>query len=446
MREILALAVTLALWCEVKSQSCSQTNLALQNNQVYTFTSTNFPSPYPSTSQTCVFQGVAPVGQKVYVYCDTFSILYDANCNYARFFYSPSGDINFADAFIYCGYYPSLTFTTSSNKVALKFMNAWSNFYGQPGFRCYIGTWPDTTTTTTTTSTTTKPTTTTTTTTSTTTKPTTTTTKAPSSTTTTTKAPTTVPSTCDCGRKNIAARVVGGQVATKNEYPWMVGILEVGDAEPFCGGSLISNQWVLTATHCLLSFTAANLEVALGADQLGLNAQSGIRVKVSQIITHANYDTNNVNNDIGLIKLVTPVTYTTTISPVCLPFKFPNSDFEGTLGTVTGWGTTSYQGTTSVALLEVDIPILSTQSCSSYYTYPTVLTDNMFCTLQAGKDACQGDSGGPLTVPSGGRLYQLGVVSWGTECATATKPGVYTKITKYLQWIETNTGATFCKV
>ncbi|KAF2359919.1 CUB domain [Trinorchestia longiramus] len=395
--------VFLAVWREVTC--CSQTNLVLQNNQIYVFSSKNYPNPYPSTTHTCLFEATAQVGKKIYVKCDVFDVLYDSQCYYARFYFSPSGDPTYADGSVYCGYYSSLSLQTNSNKIALRFDNYWYNSNGQKGFRCYVATWPIGTT------------------------------------------PTTQPpSICECGRKNGASRIVGGQETAISEYPWMAGLLFVGDEEPYCGGSLINHRWVLTTSHCVEPFLDQAIEVVLGAHELGPTIQSGKRIQVSQKIIHENYEKQTVDNDIALLKLAEHVYYTSAISPVCLPFKFANPNFEGWMGTIAGWGTLSYQGNTPKVLHDVDLPIINTETCRSYHASTTVLTDNMFCTLQNGKDACQGDSGGPLTITFGGRRYEVGLVSWGIGCATQDKPGVYAKVSNYLQWIETKTGVSFCKV
>ena len=111
-----------------------------------------------------------------------------------------------------------------------------------------------------------------------------------------------------------------------------------------------------------------------------------------------------------------------------------------------GWGTTSYGGETSDPLMEVAVSVVSTQRCRQYQTISSKITDNMFCTYTEGKDACQGDSGGPLNWqdPSTGRVYLIGITSFGIGCAKPNIPGVYTKITNYLGWIQQYTGTTSC--
>ncbi|KAF2359918.1 Serine proteases trypsin domain [Trinorchestia longiramus] len=509
---LLLVVVILATWKE--GACCSQINLELQNNQVYTFTSRNFPNIYPNTAHSCTFQGTAPVGQLIYVYCDTFNLPYDTQCSYAPFYFSPTGDPSYTDASIYCGTWPSLSLTTSTNQISMRFQNNFYDPYRTIGtFRCYVATWSTTTTATTpqpptapptipqtqntpptvpqppnTPPTVTQP-------------PNTppavtqppntpptepqppntppivpqppntppTVTQPPNTPPTVTQPPNTPPTVpqppntpptvpqppntptvppvvCECGRKNVANRIVGGQETSVSEYPWMVGLLFAGNEEPYCGGTLIDSQWVLTASHCVQPFLNTAIEVVVGAHELGPNIQSGNRVQVVQKIIHERYNLTTVDNDIALLKLAQPVSYTTNVSPVCLPFKFPNTDYEGMMGTATGWGTLTYQGNTPVSLNEVDLPIISQETCAQYHVLPTVLTNNMFCTLEIGKDACQGDSGGPLTITSGGRQYEVGVISWGIECATPDKPGVYARVNNYLQWIETKTGASFCKV
>ncbi|KAA0200989.1 hypothetical protein HAZT_HAZT001595 [Hyalella azteca] len=255
-------------------------------------------------------------------------------------------------------------------------------------------------------------------------------------------------SNCDCGLENQGPRVAGGDTASTAEYPWMIGILKDGMNKPSCGGSLISNQWVLTAAHCMTDETLENVEVLLGTNQVGLNLQFGRRVKVSRVIIHPYYN-EKYDNDIALLKLAARVTYSTRISPVCLPYNMRNSDYEGTYGTVTGWGSVGELGDTSTVLKEVDLRIISYEECIVYNRGMAVykVTNNMFCTLRPGQDACRGDSGGPLTVQSKGRHIQLGIVSWGLPpCADPLNPGVHTKVTNYLRWIENVTDETFCKV
>ena len=119
------------------------------------------------------------------------------------------------------------------------------------------------------------------------------------------------------------------------------------------------------------------------------------------------------------------------VQPACLP----TSDLEisNGWGIVSGFGRTSFQGVVSKSLLYTEVPILSRYQCKMHHG--SSVTSNMICAGQSGKDACQGDSGGPLVVAVDGQWTLLGVVSWGIRCGTEL-PGVYTKVTQYLDKIE----------
>ncbi|KAL3986563.1 caspase recruitment domain-containing protein 8 [Sarotherodon galilaeus] len=216
-----------------------------------------------------------------------------------------------------------------------------------------------------------------------------------------------------CGQVALNTRIVGGQVAPVGSWPWQVSLQRSGSH--FCGGSLINSQWVLTAAHCFQT-----------TDQSGLS-----------IITHPNYNSKTNDNDICLLQLSSPVTFTSYISPVCLAAS-DSTFYSGVNSWVTGWGNTG-EGVSlpfPQNLMEVEVPVVGNRQCNCNYGVGRI-TDNMICAgLSAGgKDSCQGDSGGPMVSKQNGRWIQAGIVSFGEGCARPNFPGVYARVSQYQTWI-----------
>ncbi|CAL8301593.1 unnamed protein product [Merluccius merluccius] len=235
-----------------------------------------------------------------------------------------------------------------------------------------------------------------------------------------------------CGTAPLNNRIVGGDDAPPGTWPWQVSL---GRPRHFCGGSLINNEWVLTAAHCFQGSgeTTVGLLVYLGRDNLqGSNPNEVIR-RVSQIINHSGYNSETSNNDISLLRMSSTVEFNDYIRPVCLAAA-ASMFSAGTDTWVTGWGTLSFGGSQPNALQEVIVPVVSNQQCRETYN---TLTDNMICAglTEGGKDSCQGDSGGPMVYKNDSLWVQAGVVSFGIECARPDTPGVYTRVSEYQEWI-----------
>ncbi|KAB1263148.1 Prostasin [Camelus dromedarius] len=241
----------------------------------------------------------------------------------------------------------------------------------------------------------------------------------------------------------VQARVAGGSNASPGHWPWQVSINH--DGIHVCGGSLVSEQWVLSAAHCFpRDYHKDHYEVKLGAHELDYyNSQVEVRT-VAQVISHPSYLQEGSEGDIALLQLSSPVTFSRYIRPICLPAanaSFPN----GLQCTVTGWGhvapSVSLQAPRPLQKLEV--PLISRETCNCLYNIdakpnePHVIQQDMVCAgyVNGGKDACQGDSGGPLSCPVEGLWYLAGIVSWGDACGAPNRPGVYTLTSSYASWI-----------
>ncbi|XP_062264293.1 trypsin-like [Platichthys flesus] len=237
-----------------------------------------------------------------------------------------------------------------------------------------------------------------------------------------------------CGTAPLNTKIVGGDDAPAGSWPWQVSLHR--SSRHFCGGSLINNQWILTAAHCFASTSTSGLVVYLGRDsQQGLNLNEQSR-GVSQVVKHPGYNDVTSDNDITLLKLSSTVNFTNYIRPVCLAAN--GSDFQtGTACWVTGWGTirSDVSLPSPGRLQEVSVPVVSQNSCRQ--AYPT-LTSNMICAglTEGGKDSCQGDSGGPLVSKNASKWVLGGVVSFGIGCAQPNFPGVYARVSEYEAWIK----------
>lgn len=241
-------------------------------------------------------------------------------------------------------------------------------------------------------------------------------------------------------------RIVGGKDATPGSIPWQAMLYEV-QAQAFCGGSLISPRWVVSAAHCIALFRKLygrqlnmnELFVKLGKHDRLYSDREEIISGVENWIIHPNYNDNSFDNDIVLLKLNSRISYTGFTKPICLGtlHYLQTRAYNGfTMGSVSGWGELRYEGERPRYLQVLTLPIQTQTTCKASTTQ--TITDNMFCAGYAQEttaDSCRGDSGGPFAVHIDQRWYLAGIVSWGEGCARPGKFGVYTKVGNYHQWI-----------
>nr|CAD7576198.1 unnamed protein product [Timema californicum] len=283
-----------------------------------------------------------------------------------------------------------------------------------------------------------------------------------------------------CGLSNEESRIVGGQTTQMNEYPWMARLSYFNRF--YCGGMLINDRYVLTAAHCVKGFMWFMIKVSFGEhDRCNSTLKPESRFVIRAFAGEFSF--TNFDNDIALLRLNDRVPVAENIRPICLPknTSMGESDYsqglsvgwataslhidifidvmvvclvaenyyKGSKAVAAGWGTLQEDGKPSCLLQDVEVPVLSNEECRNSSRYlPSMISDNMLCAgfLTGKKDSCQGDSGGPLFIQRTDKKYELiGVVSWGNGCARVGYPGIYTRVTRYLDWIiEHSRDGCFC--
>ena len=247
---------------------------------------------------------------------------------------------------------------------------------------------------------------------------------------------------CRCGVPQSQNRIVGGQAADKNEYPWQVALIRDGESSPFCGGTILSDDTVLTAAHCWQALSS--FQVVVGEHDYSDPGDGQVSIAPCSWLPHPDYIPGAQDNDFALIRLSSPLTFSSAVMPACLPE--PAGDYDNVISVVTGWGTTAFQGSQPVILHEALVTTMTNAECTTGTVYRSgEITDNMVCAGGEGRDACQGDSGGPLITLENNLYYSLiGVVSWGAQCGRIDAPGVYARVTRQLGWITDNIQGNTC--
>ncbi|TDH05329.1 hypothetical protein EPR50_G00143800 [Perca flavescens] len=229
-------------------------------------------------------------------------------------------------------------------------------------------------------------------------------------------------------------RVVGGANAEKGAWPWIVSLQWRG--RQVCGASLIGQDWLLTAAHCVYG---KNVHLQWWEALLGLHAQSNSGAadvqtrRVDRIVIHPQYNRQTKQADIAMMHLQQPISFTEVVQPVCLPAD--GQDFTaGTRCWIAGWGRTEEQGSLLDVLQEAELPLLSQSECEDQLPEYSI-TASMVCAglPEGGVDACQGDSGGPLVCLEDGYWTLIGVTSFGKGCGRPLKPGVYARVSAFSQ-------------
>ncbi|ELK08478.1 Transmembrane protease, serine 3 [Pteropus alecto] len=205
-----------------------------------------------------------------------------------------------------------------------------------------------------------------------------------------------------CGlRTGYSTRIVGGNTSALAQWPWQASLQFQG--YHLCGGSVITPLWVVTAAHCVYDlYLPKSWTIQVGLVSL-LDSPAPAHL-VEKILYHSKYKPKRLGNDIALMKLAGPL---------------------------------SFNGDASAVLNHAAVPLISNKLCNHRDVYGGIISPSMLCAgyLKGGVDSCQGDSGGPLVCQER-RVWKLvGATSFGIGCADVNKPGVYTRVTAFLDWI-----------
>uniref|UniRef100_A0A2I9LPH6 CLIP domain-containing serine protease n=1 Tax=Centruroides hentzi TaxID=88313 RepID=A0A2I9LPH6_9SCOR len=262
----------------------------------------------------------------------------------------------------------------------------------------------------------------------------------------------------DCGRSDkTGSRIIGGRKSELGAWPWLAAVYLTRSGltrGTDCGGALVSSRHVITATHCVIDsrgnvMNPSTLTVRLGEHKLNDDSDGAnpIDFRVREIRSHPDFVRRTFKNDIAILVLEGTVQFGEFIRPICLPYdQLRNEDPTGRNAFVAGWGTTAFNGNFNPELTEIQIPIWTNNECRQVFQREVPISREYICAgvRDGSKDSCQGDSGGPLMLPAErsttdlSRYYIIGVVSFGKRCATPGYPGVYTRVTEYLDWIADN--------
>ncbi|XP_071637768.1 trypsin-7-like isoform X1 [Temnothorax longispinosus] len=222
-------------------------------------------------------------------------------------------------------------------------------------------------------------------------------------------------------------RIIGGTPTTISKHPYQVSIYY--DGKLACGGSIISRQWILTAAHCVYGRKLSLFRLRVASSYH--DKEGTLIIDIASIIHHKKYREDTYDYDVALIKLFTPLKLGPNVKLILLALPAGNIK-AGSKATVTGWGKTSPNGASSKVLRSLTVPVIDQEKCRKVYARYRLVTSNMLCAGGDGeKDTCQGDSGGALVYNG----VQIGIVSWGTQCASVGFPGVYTRVSAIRQWI-----------
>nr|XP_054763584.1 uncharacterized protein LOC129270209 [Lytechinus pictus] len=242
----------------------------------------------------------------------------------------------------------------------------------------------------------------------------------------------------DCGfrpaHSSSSPRIIGGSPTQLGDWPWMVSLRDRSNVHR-CAAVIINSNTAITAAHCIDKFETA----VVGDLKLSSTSVYHLGLDIEGRAQHEDYNSETIENDIGIIKFKTPLNFTNDyIRPICLENENRTVYKECY---VTGWGHSEEGGAVSDTLQEATVTLFNRSACQEFY-HDRQLTQGMLCagSLSGQTDACQGDTGGPLQCEDQeGRFHLVGITSFGYGCGRPSYPGVYTKVSYYNRFITTTT-------
>jgi len=256
-------------------------------------------------------------------------------------------------------------------------------------------------------------------------------------------------STCGVPEPGYVAspRIIGGQIATPSVSPWQLAI-ETDDGSEFtlhCGGVVISNEWALTAAHCVTPRPGGEELVAIAGLYNRTDTITGTQIRVlqpSHITFHPEFDPETLLNDLAILRFTPPLDLSTNrVKAICLPPSASTSYIENPNCYITGWGLTSAGGMQSNQMMRISTDVIQPLHCELRLDHLPLPTETCtFDEVSRSDTPCHGDMGGPLGCVFDGQFYLAGIGSYVDPDCNPRVGQIHSNIPVYVDWIRSVTG------